>query len=91
MGNRQKLIALALLPFMLFCQIPVDNETPRGTIDGTNALFTLAFTPNPISSLHLYLNGLRQQFNSDFFIGENRVHFVVAPQPGDKILADYRH
>lgn len=71
-------------------QVQIDNEIPHGVIDGAGTLFTLTFTPNPISSLHLYLNGLRQQPNTDFFIGENRIHFVQAPQVGSKLLADYR-
>jgi len=35
----------------------VVNETPAGVIDGVNATFTLAGTPNPTGSLMLYWNG----------------------------------
>ena len=35
-----------------------DAETPAGTVNGTNATFTLANVPNPGASLALYRNGL---------------------------------
>jgi hypothetical protein len=35
-----------------------DYKVPAGTIDGTNAVFTLPLTPMPATSLRLYLNGL---------------------------------
>lgn len=35
----------------------INNETPAGTIDGSNASFTLATVPNPTSSVILTKNG----------------------------------
>lgn len=35
----------------------INNETPAGTIDGSNAVFTLAQVPNPSSSVLLMKNG----------------------------------
>src|SRR6202030_3702849 len=37
-----------------------DGETPSGTMDGTNAIFSLAAAPSPAGSLQLYRNGLQQ-------------------------------
>lgn len=69
----------------------VDGETPAGTLNGTNLIFTLAFQP-AASSLHLYRNGLRQKLGLDYTLSGNTITFLVAavPQPGDTLLADYR-
>ena len=70
----------------------VDAQIPIGLINGTNTTFTVAFPPNPPTSLHLYLNGLRQNAPADFTLnGVNIVFVALVPQIGDTILADYRH
>ncbi len=76
-------------------QLPTfnDSETPAGTIDGTNASFTLTGTPSPAISLSLYRNGLLQQAGSDYNIQtDGSILFVPAaiPLPGDILLASYR-
>lgn len=71
-----------------------DAEIPGGIADGVNLAFTLAATPNPASSLKLYKNGVLLQLNSDYTLSGSTVTFVnatVAPQAGDKIIANYRH
>lgn len=70
-----------------------DSETPSGTINGSNAVFTLAFTPSPAASLELYLNGLRQDAGVDFTLSNNTITFFTAstPEPGDLLLASYRY
>jgi hypothetical protein len=71
----------------------VDFETPGGIVDGSNASFTLANTPNPVTSLLLYRNGLLQQAGADYTIQtDGSVLFIAAslPQPGDVLLASYR-
>lgn len=71
----------------------VDGETPAGVIDGSNATFTLAGTPDPATSLVLYRNGLAQIAGSDYNIQpDGSILFVTAavPQPGDVLLASYR-
>lgn len=42
------------------------GEDPRGVIDGVNFVFTLAFVPLPLNSLHLYRNGVRQRQEADY-------------------------
>jgi len=71
----------------------VDGETPGGVVDGSNLTFTLANAPLPPTSLHLFRNGLLQKLNFDYtFSGLTIVFVTVAtPQPGDTILAAYRH
>ena len=71
----------------------VNNETPGGAVDGSNATFTLANTPSPATSLALYRNGLLQQAGVDFNLQTGgSILFVTAavPQPGDVMLANYQ-
>jgi hypothetical protein len=73
----------------------VENETPSGTINGVNAVFTLAFDPNPDSSLRLSLNGLRMHSGAgnDYTLSGVTITFETnqIPQTGDTLLADYRY
>lgn len=66
----------------------VTNETPTGTVDGTNTTFTLANTPY---QLHLYLNGVLQDAGSgnDYTLSGAIVTMLFTPQVGDKIRAYY--
>jgi hypothetical protein len=70
-----------------------DSEIPSGSINGSNTVFTLAFTPSPAASLELYLNGLRQDAGIDFALSTNTITFLSAstPQTGDLLLASYRY
>jgi hypothetical protein len=70
----------------------VDQEVPGGTVDGANAVFTIANAPAPLSSLHLYRNGLLQKVGFDFALNGVTITFVTAaiPQAGDTLLASYR-
>lgn len=69
-----------------------DNETPSGTINGTNAVFTLANTPSPAGSLNLYLNGqLMKAGGEDFTLATATITFVDAPPSGSILLASYRY
>jgi hypothetical protein len=71
----------------------VDGESPAGVVDGSNTLFTIANAPSPATSLHLFRNGLVQKLGFDYTFNVSTIIFVGAatPQPGDTILADYRH
>jgi hypothetical protein len=71
----------------------VDGETPGGVVDGANASFTLVNPPSPSTSLHLFRNGLMQKLSFDYTFSGSTITFVgsATPQPGDTILAEYRH
>jgi hypothetical protein len=71
----------------------VDGESPGGVVDGSNTTFTLANAPSPSTSLHLFRNGILQKLTFDYTFGGSTILFVAGatPQPGDTILADYRH
>ncbi len=70
----------------------VDTEVPGGTLDGSNAAFSLAQTPAPAASLKLYRNGLLQSPGIDYSLSGSAVTFVAAsvPHPGDVLSAYYR-
>jgi hypothetical protein len=75
----------------------VDNETPSGTCDGSNAAFTLAHTPSSAANLHLHKNGqLMTAGGADFTLATATITFVTAAKPcqnsmADVLLADYRY
>jgi hypothetical protein len=69
-----------------------DAETPAGTVNGSNATFTLASAPSPAGSLELYRNGLFQRQGVDYQISTNTITFFLAsvPKLGDLLVANYR-
>lgn len=70
----------------------VDAETPAGIVDGSNAVFTIVNSPNPVSSLKVFRNGILLKATSDFNLVGNTITFVsgAVPQTGDTLLTYYR-
>jgi hypothetical protein len=70
-----------------------DGEVPAGTVNGSNTAFTLAFSPSPVASLELYVNGLRMDSGIDYALSGKALTFltVSTPQTGDLLLANYRY
>lgn len=70
----------------------VFNETPSGTINGSNAAFTLANTPTA-GTVRVYVDGVRMNpgGSNDYTISTNTITFNTGaiPQTGDIILCDY--
>lgn len=68
----------------------IHNETPSGSVNGSNVTFTLANTPQS-GKLLLFLNGLLQEEGSgnDFTISGTTITMAVAPTTGDKLRATY--
>jgi hypothetical protein len=56
-------------------------------------VFTLAQSPNPPTSLHLYLNGIRLTAGQDFSLVENTITINAGETPAtnDVFVADYRY
>lgn len=85
-------ISNAIFADDLFQGSIVRNETPTGSINGSNTAFTIAtaFTPG---SLQVYLNGQRLKSGSgnDYQEGSNLTSFTMeyAPATGDVLLVDY--
>lgn len=70
----------------------VDSEIPSGALDGVNTVFLLAKTPNPVSSIALYRNGIRLKMTLDYSVSGNSIAFLpgLAPQAGDTLQCSYR-
>jgi hypothetical protein len=62
-------------------------DVPTGTINGTNAVFTLASAPT--GGLLLFRNGLLQQSGSDYTLSGSTVTFLstAIPQAADSLVA----
>lgn len=62
-------------------------ETPSGTIDGSNADFTLSAAPDPSADLLLFRNGLLQDQGLDYTLSGDTVTFTLPPETGSVLLA----
>ncbi len=71
----------------------VDGEIPAGTINGINTAFTLANTPANASALRLYKNGVLLESSLDYNLLGSTITFIngALPNPGDTLVAYYRH
>ena len=73
--------------------LPVDAETPTGTVNGTNLVFGLAFSPIT-GSLMLFRNGLllRAGSGNDYTLSAATITFEAgeAPATGAILTAFYR-
>ncbi|MGH9657269.1 MAG: hypothetical protein ACRD96_01930 [Bryobacteraceae bacterium] len=70
----------------------VDGQTPSGTVNGSNATFTVTNAPSPGAGLLLYRNGLVQKQGTDYNLSGTTITFLAGtiPQTGDVLLASYR-
>lgn len=68
----------------------VTEETPSGSINGSNTSFTLANTPTA-GTLKLYLNGVRLKSGAgnDYTLSTATITMTTAPISGDVLIADY--
>ncbi len=66
------------------------NETPSGTINGSNPTFTLAHTPIS-GSLMLLLNGAFQTLTTDYTLATATITFGTAPVGGSVLRAFYQY
>lgn len=67
-----------------------ENETPSGTIDGTNDTFTLSYTPFSANSLQLFLNGVYQNKDVDYTLTGDEIVFTSPPSMSSVLRAFYR-
>lgn len=68
----------------------IPNEVPSGLVNGTNTVFTLAYTPIT-NSLLLTLDGVLQKGGgNDYTLVDNTITFVDAPETGSNLLAFYQ-
>lgn len=68
----------------------VTRETPTGAINGSNATFTLANTPQ-VNTEQVYLNGLLLEpgAGNDYTIAGATITMLVVPATGDRLKVSY--
>lgn len=67
-----------------------DRETPSGTVNGSNTVFTLANTPTA-GSEHIWVDGVLQTYTTDYGLSGTTITFVSAPLTGSVIVSSYRY
>ena len=79
-----------ILQVLYHLQNFVTEETPSGSINGSNTSFTIANTPTA-GTVKLYLNGVRQKSGAgnDYTITTNTITMTTAPISGDVLIANY--
>lgn len=69
-----------------------DNETPSGSINGVNTVFTLAQTPSPAASLQLFRNGVLALQGVNYTLSGTTITFITTPpQTNNTLKAFYRY
>ena len=67
-----------------------EQETPTGTVNGSNMDFVLAFTPTATKAVFVYLDGLLiPQTLYSVNLGTKTVTFTTAPANGQKVYIVY--
>lgn len=69
---------------------PSTNETPTGTVDGVNAVFTTAHTPIN-GTLAVFVGGSRQKLTEDYTVTGSTITFNSAPMVGSILVVDYEY
>lgn len=65
------------------------DETPSGTINGSNTAFTLSQTPNENESVNLYLDGLKLTQGDDYTLSGVNITMTTAPAIAQSLRANY--
>lgn len=82
---------LRVSPVVVRTDFSVVGESPSGTINGSNTVFTLSLTPYEPSKVQLFQNGLllEQGGENDYTISGTTITMIVAPLMTDKLKANY--
>ena len=68
----------------------VDHETPTGSVNSVNTVFTLAYTPIAGTVL-VFLNGVLQEpSGTDYSISGTTITFIIPPLTGQRVRCFYR-
>lgn len=69
-------------------QSTIIGEVPTGARNGTNQTFTLAHTPNPASSVQVFVNSVRYY---QFTVNNNTITLNFAPTSSDTVTVNYTY
>lgn len=67
------------------------QETPSGTVNGSNATFTTTYTPTSNAILSVYLNGLILTQGVDYTVSSSTITITAAPDIGQNVYVTYSH
>jgi hypothetical protein len=69
------------------------EEIPSGTVNGTNATFTIVNTPSPTTSLKLWVDGVLMTRTTHYTLSSTTITFVSSFKPitGQNIFTAYRY
>jgi hypothetical protein len=68
----------------------ISNETPSGTKNSSNLVFTLANTPNPLTSTTITINGVRYYYTTHYTVSGTTLTMInLAPDSDDIFIAGY--
>jgi hypothetical protein len=69
------------------------DETPSGTVNGTNLTFVLSNSPSPTSSLKVWVDGILFTPSTHYTFTGNTITFVEPYQPisGQTVFCSYRY
>lgn len=66
------------------------DETPSGTVNGSNQAFTLSQTPvDPLDSVKVFLDGIKRDYTTEWTISGTTITFVTAPVVGQTVRVEY--
>lgn len=68
----------------------VEDETPTGSVNGSNTSFTLVSSPDPTNSLEVRINGMVMTLTEDYSLSGDTLTIVTAPPTESIIRVDYR-
>lgn len=66
-------------------------EQPVGDVDSINMIYELKYLPSPSNTLMLFVNGVLQKQNEDYFLTGKEVMLYDAPPDGSNLSAIYQY
>jgi hypothetical protein len=84
-------LSIAIDPSYVFQSLFVWNEVPSGSVNGSNASFSLANIPAPQTALMFFVNGVLQLQGptADFTLTGSLINLTYPPRVNSNLLASY--
>ena len=88
-SDASKTYALPSITGPIMVSTGLVEETPTGTINGSNTSFTISNTIANTASVVLYQDGLTQIYTTDYTISGTTLTMVTAPAAGQSLRIKY--
>lgn len=66
-------------------------EAPTGAVNGSNRNYTLSFSPEPVTTFQLFLNGVLQLPSLNYTLSGTNISMNIAPTTGSTLYAMYAY